>query len=742
MIEWLKYTTETKLKGTHGGSHGMLHMKKRTLSLLLCLILVVNLLPGLIRPVKAATVDQNNIVARADYLYNITWTSQETVYGWCKKYVFHAGSDYRLPYGQPVNAGAYIGFGVSVDSFLEAAGDASSLFYTTQSSYGTKSSVYYALDCSAFISWCWGTGRQTTASIPLISENLGAPTATNIAKLQLGDALNSGSAGHAVLVTGLTYSGSDITGIEITEQTPPQLKRSYYTVEELAAKYAGSYTIQRYSGTVPAAPGSTSEDSAESGKYYPACDAAQTSIVAALNAIGVDSSKAYRTRIAEANGIANYTGTAEQNVTLLNLMKAGKLIDPEYEEPAPVVYYPACDPSCDTLINALASIGVDCSKEYRTRIAAANGIADYTGTYDQNVAMLELLKAGLLIDPQGIADSDGPTGIFANGYENGYTGGMAGDGRIYAHGLDVSKWQGASLDFTAIRNAGYDFVILRAGTTNGKDDCFETFYTNARAAGLDIGAYYYTYATTVSGARSDADNMLSWIKGKTFEYPVYFDYEDPSQDSLSADMAKNICLTFCDAMAQAGYLAGVYTGYSRSTQLPMDEICARYEVWIARYLDYTYETLSPEYSTRYGMYQYTDRNYIGSVGPFDANVVFKDYPAIVRQYGFNGYAQSDSYFSQCTAYPTHAMVTVTQSTPLNTLPCGTGTGSRTLATAAEGQTYIAKQLYCNADGDYWYEVTLDTGETAYLYSGHSGFEEHLNTDLSLTDGIVPGELHM
>lgn len=49
------------------------------------------------------------------------------------------------------------------------------------------------------------------------------------------------------------------------------------------------------------------------------------SIIDALKSIGVDSSKAFRTKIAKANGIENYTGTAAQNKKMLSLLKAGKL---------------------------------------------------------------------------------------------------------------------------------------------------------------------------------------------------------------------------------------------------------------------------------------------------------------------------------------------------------------------------------------------------------------------------------
>lgn len=102
-----------------------------------------------------------------------------------------------------------------------------------------------------------GIDRKTTYSIPLTSgvTYIGMATAANTAQLQLGDCLNSNDVGHVVLVTDLAYNSSgNLTQIEITEQTPPQLKRSYYTPSELGSKYGGYYGIYRYSGTVPAAP--------------------------------------------------------------------------------------------------------------------------------------------------------------------------------------------------------------------------------------------------------------------------------------------------------------------------------------------------------------------------------------------------------------------------------------------------------------------------------------------------------
>lgn len=62
--------------------------------------------------------------------------------------------------------------------------------------------------------------------------------------------------------------------------------------------------------------------------YFPKYTGSSTSIVTALKALGIDSSYDYRKKIATANSISNYSGTASQNTTMLNKLKAGTLIKP------------------------------------------------------------------------------------------------------------------------------------------------------------------------------------------------------------------------------------------------------------------------------------------------------------------------------------------------------------------------------------------------------------------------------
>lgn len=65
---------------------------------------------------------------------------------------------------------------------------------------------------------------------------------------------------------------------------------------------------------------------ADSKSYYKKYTGKSVSIVDALNSIGVNSSYANRKKIAKANGITLYVGSAKQNIKMLDLLKKGKLI--------------------------------------------------------------------------------------------------------------------------------------------------------------------------------------------------------------------------------------------------------------------------------------------------------------------------------------------------------------------------------------------------------------------------------
>ena len=242
------------------------------------------------------------------------------------------------------------------------------------------------------------------------------------------------------------------------------------------------------------------------------------------------------------------------------------------------------------------------------------------------------------------------------GYDRGYNGKMAGTGKVVSEGLDISEHQ-AGINLQKIKDAGFDYVIIRAGVklnagSNRKDYNFEDFYAQARKVGLDVGTYFYSQAKSVSEAKAEANAFLSYIKGKQFEYPVYLDFESSSVKSAlgsSSSKATEICYAFMDTMRDAGYLVGLYgyaswfdPGYGGWMANSLDnDIGKKYEFWMANYFNNMQpeNTKTQNYKNKYGMYQYTsDKTINGWSGRLDHNVCYKDYPSIVKAYGFNGYA--------------------------------------------------------------------------------------------------------
>lgn len=157
------------------------------------------------------------------------------------------------------------------------------------------------------------------------------------------------------------------------------------------ARYIRGYGVPKYSEEKTEAP------TTPSAEYYPQYTGATSSIVNALKSVGVNSAFSYRKKIAEKNGITNYTGAAAQNTQMLNLLKQGKLIKAEASAPSSVEYYPRYTGNTNSIVNALKSVGVNSAFSHRKKIAAKNGIKLYIGTSSQNTQMLNLLKSGKLI---------------------------------------------------------------------------------------------------------------------------------------------------------------------------------------------------------------------------------------------------------------------------------------------------------------------------------------------------------
>ena len=203
-------------------------------------------------------------------------------------------------------------------------------------------------------------------------------------------------------------------------------------------------------------------------------------------------------------------------------------------------------------------------------------------------------------------------------------------------GIDVSKWQG-TIDFVKVKESGIDFVIIRAGygkETSQKDPCFEKNYAGAKAAGLHVGAYWYSYAESVEDAKKEADACLAIIKGKQFDFPVYLDVEEKKQFAKGKDFCDSIITEFCNALEAAGYYAGLYMSTSYLNNYVSESVRKRYTVWVAQYAS------KCAYKGQYGIWQYSSKGSVPGVsGNCDMDECYMDFPSIITEGAFNGYTR-------------------------------------------------------------------------------------------------------
>lgn len=206
-------------------------------------------------------------------------------------------------------------------------------------------------------------------------------------------------------------------------------------------------------------------------------------------------------------------------------------------------------------------------------------------------------------------------------------------------GIDVSQHQG-NIDFGKVKAAGYDFVIIRAGYgkyASQKDPYFEQNYAGAKAAGLNVGAYWYSYADSTANAKLEAEACLQVIKGKTFEYPIYFDLEERSQFNKGRDFCDSLVKTFCNALESAGYYAGLYISRSPLQTYISSAVATRYALWVAEYAS------KCNYSGTYGIWQSSSTGKIDGIkGDVDTDISYVDYASVIKSGGFNGFKKQTS----------------------------------------------------------------------------------------------------
>lgn len=246
---------------------------------------------------------------------------------------------------------------------------------------------------------------------------------------------------------------------------------------------------------------------------------------------------------------------------------------------------------------------------------------------------------------------------------------------VKAKGIDVSKYQ-SSVDFAKVKAAGYDFVIIRAGygkVINQKDPMFETHYKNAKAAGLGVGVYWYSYAKTAAEAKKEAAVCMQVIQNKQFEYPVFFDLEEKSAFAKGKNVCSEMVTAFCSVLEEAGYFAGLYISRSPLQTHITDEVAKRYALWIAEY------NSKCNYNGSYGMWQHSSTGKVDGVnGNVDCNYCYVDYPTTIKKIGLNGYtkavsAAATAASSSKSSYAKGAKITLSNATLYASAAAASGT---------------------------------------------------------------------
>lgn len=197
-------------------------------------------------------------------------------------------------------------------------------------------------------------------------------------------------------------------------------------------------------------------------------------------------------------------------------------------------------------------------------------------------------------------------------------------------GIDVSAWQG-NINWGAVKAAGIEFAIIRAGTGNGnKDKYFEQNYAGAHAQGIQVGTYWYSYAGSGAAAAQEAQHNLNIIRGRKFEFPIYVDIEEKS--IFSKGIANQIAQNFCGVMESNRFFCGIYSSKSYYDSYFSAEVKKKYSIWVAQW------SSRCTYSGPYGVWQYTSSGSVSGIsGRVDMDYAYIDFLSIMKQAHLNGY---------------------------------------------------------------------------------------------------------
>ena len=205
------------------------------------------------------------------------------------------------------------------------------------------------------------------------------------------------------------------------------------------------------------------------------------------------------------------------------------------------------------------------------------------------------------------------------------------------NGIDISQHNIVTNWDEVAKNV--DFVILRAGY--GKefsqiDKKFEVYYTECKKRKIPVGCYWYSYAKSKDEAEKEADVFLKTIKGKQFEFPVYYDVEEYDIFKLGKKAVSEIITAFCEKVEKAGYFTGFYSNPNFLHNVVNDTVKSRFTLWLAHWNSNT-----PYCS--YGIWQKSAKGKISGInGDVDLNFCETDFTTRIKELGLNGFSKNEA----------------------------------------------------------------------------------------------------
>ena len=191
-------------------------------------------------------------------------------------------------------------------------------------------------------------------------------------------------------------------------------------------------------------------------------------------------------------------------------------------------------------------------------------------------------------------------------------------------GIDVSKHNG-TIDFKKVKDSGIDFVIIRigyGGSAPVKDEKFEENYKNARANGLLVGVYIYSYADTQSDIIKEKEAVINWLDGRHLDLPVFLDLEDAKTGKCTKEEITIFANVFCKYVEKNGYESGIYANkYWLMNKIDVNNLLANVDVtiWLAEW------NKEATYPGIYTIWQYTSKGKVNGInGNVDLNYLYDD----------------------------------------------------------------------------------------------------------------------